>query len=47
MKGEGNVAEMINQQFKLYSKQFHLNEEKFEFNVDDFVRLKPGQLRLF
>lgn len=47
MKGEGNVAEIIQQQFKLYSKQFRLNEETFEFNVDEFVRLKPGQLRLF
>ena len=47
MKGEGNMAEMIKQQFHLYTKQFHLNEEKFTFNLNDFVRLKPGQLRLF
>lgn len=47
MKGEGNIAEMIAQQFKLYCKQFHLNEEKFEYNISDFTRLKPGQLRLF
>jgi DNA repair photolyase len=47
MKGEGNMAEMINQQFKLYTRQFHLNEESFEYNLNDFVRLKPGQLRLF
>ncbi len=47
MKGEGNIAEIINQQFKLYTRQFHLNEEHFEYNLNDFVRLKPGQLRLF
>lgn len=47
MKGEGNIAEIINQQFNLYCKQFHLNEEKFEYNLADFVKLQPGQLRLF
>jgi DNA repair photolyase len=47
MKGEGNLSEIIANQFKLYTKQFHLNEEHFEFNLNDFVRLQPGQLRLF
>lgn len=47
MKGEGNVAEIIAQQFKLYCKQFQLNNEKFEYSLDHFVRLKTGQLRLF
>jgi DNA repair photolyase len=47
MKGEGNIAEIIHQQFNLYCTQFHLNEEKFELNCNDFIRLKPGQLRLF
>jgi DNA repair photolyase len=47
IKGEGNIADMVSQQFKLYSKLFHLNEEKFKFNLEEFVRLKPGQLRLF
>lgn len=47
MKGEGNISEMIEQQFKLYTRQFHLNEERFTYNLTDFVRLKPGQLRLF
>ncbi len=47
MKGEGQIAEIINQQFKLYTKQFHLNEDTFELNIADFIRLKPGQLRLF
>ena len=47
MKGEGNTADMINQQFKLFAKQFHLNETSFTYNLQEFVRLKPGQLRLF
>lgn len=47
MKGEGNIADMIDQQFQLYTRQFHLNETEFEYNLADFVRLKPGQLRLF
>lgn len=47
MSGEGNIADIIKQQFHLYVKQFHLNEEKFEYNLNDFVKLKPGQLRLF
>jgi DNA repair photolyase len=47
MKGEGNLAAMIQQQFELYTKQFQLNEDRFEYNLNDFVRLKPGQLSLF
>jgi DNA repair photolyase len=47
MKGEGNLVEIIHQQFALYTRQFHLNEEHFDYNLGDFVRLKPGQLSLF
>lgn len=47
MKGEGNFAEIMNQQFHLYCRQFKLNEEKFEFNTSGFVRHKPGQMSLF
>lgn len=47
MKGDGQFADMIQQQFDLYCRQFHLNESKFTYNLNDFVRLKPGQLRLF
>jgi len=47
MTGEGNVADMIRQQFNMYTRQFHLNEEQFKFNLNAFVRIKPGQLRLF
>ncbi|MFZ4753614.1 MAG: PA0069 family radical SAM protein [Chitinophagaceae bacterium] len=47
MKGEGAFADIISQQFKRYVKQFGLNETPFEFNLDAFSRLQPGQLRLF
>jgi DNA repair photolyase len=47
MKGEGNIAEMINQQFHVYCKQFNLNEEHYEYNLSAFERIKIGQLRLF
>jgi DNA repair photolyase len=47
MRGEGNYAEMIRQQFHLYRKQFNLDQERFQFNMNEFVRVKPGQLRLF
>lgn len=47
MSGEGPIAEMIKQQFHLYRNQFKLNEERYEYNLNDFIRLKPGQLSLF
>ncbi len=47
MKGEGHIADMIDQQFRLYTRQFQLNQESFSYNLSDFVRLQPGQLRLF
>lgn len=47
MRGEGNIADIIQQQFSMYVKQFHLNEEKYHFDLSHFVRLQPGQLRLF
>jgi DNA repair photolyase len=47
MKGEGNIADIIYQQFQLYCKQFHLNETNYTYNTSDFIRHKPGQLRLF
>lgn len=47
MRGEGNYADMIHQQFTLYRKQFNLNQERFQYNLNEFVRMKPGQLRLF
>ncbi len=47
MKGEGAIAEIIKQQFEQYTRLFHLNEEKYEYNIYDFIRLQAGQLRLF
>jgi DNA repair photolyase len=47
MKGDGQIADLIRQQFELYCKQFSLNQSHIRYNTDDFVRLKPGQLRLF
>ena len=47
MKGEGPMADIVHQQFLRWSKQYHLNETKFEYNLSEFIRHKPGQLRLF
>jgi len=47
MKGEGNLAEIISQQFKRYRKQFGFETNSFEYNTKDFKRLQAGQLRLF
>lgn len=47
MRGEGQFAEIIRQQFKLYCRKFHLNETKFEYDLSAFRRLKGGQLQLF
>ena len=46
MRGEGSVADIINQQFKKYSKLYGLNAEHWELNTAAFRR--PGmQTRLF
>ena len=47
MSGEGKFAEIIKQQFKLYCRKFHLNETKFEYNFNDFRRIKGNQMELF
>ncbi len=46
MRGEGNFAEMIRQQFKVQTKRLGMNQEKFEFNTSLFQR-PQSQLRLF
>lgn len=47
MRGTGNIAAMIQDQFKKYTQQFGLNQEKFEYNTREFIRHQPGQMRLF
>ncbi len=46
MKGEGNLAGIINQQFKTYARQFHLENNRW--NLDTSLFARPGrQLGLF
>ena len=47
MRGSGNIAAIVQLQFAKYTKQFGLNERKFSYNTDEFIRHQPGQLRLF
>jgi hypothetical protein len=46
MRGEGNIADLIKQQFKIHTKKSGLNLERFEFNTELFQRPQI-QLRLF
>ena len=41
MTGEGEIAEMISQQFKMYSTQYKLLHERWELDTTNFRR--PGQ----
>ncbi|MGN6247278.1 MAG: PA0069 family radical SAM protein [Ginsengibacter sp.] len=41
MRGEGHISELVKQQFKNYSKLYHLNEDRWKLNTKDFR--KPGQ----
>jgi len=45
--GDGKFAELIKDQFHLYCRKFHLNEEVMDWNTKDFRRIKNGQLPLF
>lgn len=46
MRGEGPIAELVNQQFRKYSKLYNLNAERWELDCSRFRR--PGeQGRLF
>jgi DNA repair photolyase len=40
MRGEGNIAEMVNQQYKKYGKIYGLNAERWELDCSQFRR--PG-----
>ncbi len=41
MRGEGNIADLINQQYKKFGKLYHMNEDRWELNTTDFRR--PGE----
>jgi DNA repair photolyase len=41
MRGEGSIAELVNQQYKKYGKLYHMNEDRWKLNCDDFKR--PGE----
>ncbi|WP_018616028.1 PA0069 family radical SAM protein [Segetibacter koreensis] len=46
MRGEGNVAEMVAQQYRKYTNKYGLNHERLELDCSRFKR--PGeQMRLF
>jgi len=46
MRGEGNIAQIVAQQYKKYGKLYHMNEE--EWSLDSSLFKKPGeQGRLF
>lgn len=38
MRGEGSIAEIVNQQYKKYGKLYGLNEDRWELNSDNFRR---------
>ncbi len=46
MRGTGNVADIIRQQFRVHTKKNGLNQERFEFNTELFRRPQV-QLSLF
>jgi DNA repair photolyase len=41
MRGEGNIAQMVAQQYKKYGKIYHMNEEDFQLDCTQFKR--PGE----
>ncbi|MBZ5857971.1 PA0069 family radical SAM protein [Flavihumibacter profundi] len=46
MRGEGEVADLLSQQFKKFCKHFHLNESRWELDTSSFRR--PGlQIKMF
>ena len=46
MRGEGNIAELVNQQYKKYGKIYGLNAERWELDCSAFQR-PGGQGSLF
>jgi DNA repair photolyase len=47
MKGDGNFAAIISQQFKLFCKKYGLNTARIQLDTSQFRRLKNGQQELF
>ncbi len=47
MVGDGKFAELIKEQFQLYCRKYHLNEESYELNTGLFRRRVESQLSLF
>lgn len=47
MTGDGRIAELVSDQFKLYCRKYGLNETPNQLNINDFRRIKNGQLPLF
>ncbi len=46
MRGEGPVAEQINDTIKLARKKYFADKLQFKFNQDDFIHLPKGQFSL-
>jgi DNA repair photolyase len=47
MRGDGKIAELIRTQFKLYCRQYKLNQTEHKWNLESFRRNPNGQLSLF
>lgn len=47
MSGEGKIAEIIRQQFRLYARKLGLNQEKMQWNTSAFRRPQGPQMSLF
>jgi len=41
MRGEGNIAQIVSQQYKKYGKLYGLNAERWELDTSKFMR--PGE----
>jgi hypothetical protein len=46
MHGEGNIAQMVQQQYKKYGKLYGMNAEEWSLDTKKFMR-PGGQIRLF
>jgi DNA repair photolyase len=46
MRGEGNIAQLVAQQYERYNKKYKLNAERWELDCSQFRR-PGGQMRMF